>query len=79
MCNMMHFSTVSTSKLKHFQLKMLLFAIMSDNRVKIITRHYSDLHACVSNKIQVLDPLLIKCVSGTIQKCPRHQSPETKE
>lgn len=30
-CNMMHFSTVSTSQLKHFQLKVLWCADMSDN------------------------------------------------
>lgn len=34
MCNMMHFSTVSTSQLKHFQLKALWCA-MSDNCTKI--------------------------------------------
>lgn len=76
---MMHFSTVSTSQLKHFQLRLLWCADVSDKLYKNITVYYSNLHARVRNKIQVLDWLLIKHVPGTIQKCPWHRSLETKE
>lgn len=72
---MMHFSTVSTSQLKHFQLKVLWCTDVSDKLSKNITVYYSNLR----DKIQVLDWLLIKHVSGTIQKCPPHRSLETKE